>query len=228
MHRIAASILSADRRRLPDALRRLVAAGADAIHLNVVDAEDRPNVDLGHLACAVIRASCRLPVHVHLRVPASSALVERFAEAGADLLVVQALPGQDMAALLAQVRAVGCQAGLAFGPGDALDGLPGWLDQLDLVHVVCARPASATRHFLPASLAQIALARALVDAGAGDRPVRLQADGDISAANIAAVAAAGVDDIVVGRALFGSSDWAATIGGLRAELSASHVARVPA
>lgn len=228
MHRIAASILSADRRRLPDELRRLVAAGADAIHLNVIDAEDRPNVDLGHLACAAIRANCRLPIHVHLRVPARSALVEKFAEAGADLLIVQPARGQDTAALLVQVHAAGCQAGLAFGPDDALDGLPAWLGQLDLVHVCCALPASTTRAFLPASLLQIARARALIDAAADGRVIRLQADGDIGPANIAHVTAAGADDIVIGRALFGSSDWAGTIRGLRDALGHAHAGRVPA
>ncbi|MES2717280.1 MAG: ribulose-phosphate 3-epimerase [Pseudomonadota bacterium] len=225
MHRILASVLSADRRRLPGEVRRLVAAGADAIHMNVVEAEDRPNLNLGHLTCAAIRASCTLAIHVHLRVPASATLLERFAEAGADLLIVQAAAAQNTAALLAQVQAMGCQAGLAFGPDDALDSLPRWLGQLDLVHVSCARPASPARQFLPASLEQIARARALVDtAGQAGRPVRLQADGDIGPANIAAVAAAGADDIVIGRALFGSSDWAGTIAGLRRDLAAHHLA----
>ena len=105
MHRIAASILSADRRRLPDEVRRLVAAGVDAIHMNVVDAEDRPNLSLGHLACAAIRAHCTLPIHVHLRVPARRALVDNFAEAGADLLILQSAAGLDAPAMLAQVRA---------------------------------------------------------------------------------------------------------------------------
>ena len=228
MHRIAASILSADRRRLPDEVRRLVAAGVDAIHMNVVDAEDRPNLSLGHLACAAIRAHCTLPIHVQLRVPASRALVENFAEAGADLLIVQPTPGQDMVALLAQVRAAGCQAGLGFGPGDALDGLPDCLGQLDLVHVSCALAASATRDFLPASLAQIERVRMLVDAAGVDHAVRLQADGDIGPGNIASVATAGVDDIVVGRALFGSDDWAGAVTGLREAIAAARAARVPA
>lgn len=138
MHRIAASILSADRRRLPAELRRLATAGIDAVHMNVLDADDRPNMDLGHLTCAAIRTASALPVHVHLRLPATPALVDRFAEAGADLLIVQWAAGQDTAALLQRVHAAGCQAGLAFDPGDPLDGLPGWLPLLDLVHVSCA------------------------------------------------------------------------------------------
>ncbi len=217
MHRIAASILSADRRRLPDELRRLATTGIDAVHMNVLDADDRPNMDLGHLTCAAIRAASALPVHVHLRLPSTVALIDRFAEAGADLLIVQWSAGQDTAALLAQVRDAGCQVGLAFGPGDALEGLAEALPLLDLVHVSCAWPGSAARDFVPAGLAAIHRARMLIDAG-GHLAVRLQADGDIGPANAAAVAAAGVDDIVIGRALFGSSDKAAVVRQLRAAI----------
>ena len=229
MHRIAASILSADRRRLPDELRQLVTAGIDAVHMNVLDADERPNLDLGHLTCAAMRDGCPLPLHVHLRVPAGVALIDRFAEAGADLQILQWSRSQDTAALLARVRAAGCQVGLAFGPGDPVDGLPAWLEMLDLVHVSCAMPAMVNRNFQQAGLVQLARARALIDA-AGSR-ARLQADGDISLANVGAVAASGVDDIVVGRALFGSSDRAAAVQALRDALAAARAAatgQVPA
>lgn len=228
MHRIAASILSADRRRLPDELRRLVAAGVDAVHLNVRGAEDRSNLDLGHLSCAAIRTACALPVQVqvHLRVPASRALIHRFAEASADLVIVQWAPGQDTAALLDRVRAAGCQAGLAFDPGDPREGLGARLPRLGLVHVSCAWPASATRDFVHASLAAIHHTRALI--AAGGRPVRLQADGDIGPANVAAVAAAGVDDIVIGRALFGANDRAAMVRRLRDALDLAQTGPVAA
>ncbi|HOB96531.1 MAG TPA: hypothetical protein PK306_17730 [Aquabacterium sp.] len=226
MHRIAASILSADRRRLPDELRRLVAAGVDAVHLNVRGAEDRSNLDLGHLSCAAIRTACALPVQVHLRVPASRALIHRFAEASADLVIVQWAPGQDTAALLDRVRAAGCQAGLAFDPGDPREGLGARLPRLGLVHVSCAWPASATRDFVHASLAAIHHTRALI--AAGGRPVRLQADVDIGPANVAAAAAAGVDDIVIGRALFGANDRAAMVRRLRDALDLAQTGPVAA
>ena len=92
----------------------------------------------------------------------------------------------------------------------------------------CALAASATRDFLPASLAQIERVRMLVDAAGVDHAVRLQADGDIGPGNIASVATAGVDDIVVGRALFGSDDWAGAVTGLREAIAAARAARVPA
>lgn len=228
MHRIAASILSADRRRLPDELRRLATAGIDAVHMNVVDADDRPNLDLGHATCSAIRAHSTLPVHVHLRVPATRALIDRFAEAGADLQIVQWAPGQDTAALLGQVRDAGCQAGLAFDPGDPMDDLGPWLPLLDLVHVSCAWAASPTRDFVPASLGAITRARALIDGTGRAAAVRLQADGDIGPANVAAVATAGADDIVIGRALFNSSDRAALVHQLRASITTIRAAQVAA
>ena len=238
MHHIAVSILSADRRRLPDEVQRVVAAGADAIHLNVVDAEDRPNLNLGHLACAELRAACPVPMHVHLRVAASQALVAQFAEAGADMLILQPTPGQDMADLLRRVRQAGCQAGLAYGPTGPigptgptgpLAPLSTLIGLLDLVHVACAWPQAPQRQFVPDSLDQIARVRSLVEQARGaGQAIRLQADGDIGPANIAQVAAAGAEDIVIGRALFGASDWAATIAGLRSALASAETHRVPA
>lgn len=222
MHRIAASILSAGRPQLPDAVRRLAAAGIDAVHLNVVQAEDRPNFDLAHLACASIRAACALPLHVQLRVPASAALIERFAEAGADLLILHAEPQADLRALLDCARSAGCRAGLAMGPrqaGESLAALSACLPLLDLLHVSCTPDASGASRFQADGLLQIGDLRRLLGPAGGR--VRLQADGDIGPANVADVAAAGADDIVVGRALFNSRDWAATVGGLRAALDAA-------
>ena len=194
----------------------------------MVQADDRPNLDLAHLACGSIRAACALPIHVQLRVPASAGLLDRFAEAGADLLILHPERGQDTLGLLARVRAAGCRAGVGFAPGDALDLLPAWLAWLDVVHVSCALPGSAARPFVAAGLELIAQARTMVDAAGG--AVRVQADGDIGPANIAAVAAAGADDVVVGRALFSSSNgsWAGTVDHLRQALASAHAARVPA
>ena len=222
MHRIAASILSAGRPQLPDAVRRLAAAGIDAVHLNVVQAEDRPNFDLAHLACASIRAASALPLHVHLRVPASAALIERFAEAGADLLIVHADPGADLRMLLDCVRSAGCRAGLAIGPAAGAAGLARMSDclpLLELVHVSCTPDALGAGRFQTDGLLQIRDVRRLL--GPLDGRVRLQADGDIGPANVAAVSEAGADDIVIGRALFTSQDWAGTVAGLRAAFDAA-------
>ena len=218
MVRIAASILSADRVHLDDEVRRVVAAGADALHLNVIDSHDRPNLMLGHMVCAQLRPHCSVPIGVHLRVPAVDALVERFAEAGADLITVHGGVPARAEETLRLIRRVGCQVGLAFDPAEPLDRLPSLMDLLDVVHVSCAAPASASRNFLDSSLRKIEQARRLIDASG--RALRLQVDGDISADNIAAVAAAGADSFVVGRAIFGQADYRQAVASLRGALAA--------
>lgn len=214
---IAASILSADRVHLDDEVRRVVAAGADAVHINVIDSHDRPNLMLGHMVCAQLRAHCSVPIGVHLRVPAVDALVERFAEAGADLITVHPGVAGRVDDTLKLIRRVGCQVGLGFDPAEPLDRLPQLLDGLDLVHVSCAAPASASRSFIDGTLRKVEQARRLIDASG--RTVRLQVDGDIRADNIAAVAAAGADSFVVGRAIFGQADYRAALASLRAALA---------
>lgn len=218
MVRIAASILSADRLRLADELRRVVAAGADAIHLNVIESDERPNVTLGHMVCASLREECPVPIGVLLRVPASDALIERFAEAGADLVTVHGGEAASTAATLQLIRRAGCRAGLVLDAAVAPKDLAALVDLVDVLHVSCAQPGSASRRFADAALRQVELARRLIDASGRD--IRLQVDGDIRADNIARVAAAGADTFVVGRAIFATGDYEAAINSLRAALVA--------
>ena len=216
---IAASILSADRLRPDDELRRVVAAGADAIHLNVIESDERPNVTLGHMVCASLRQQCPVPIGVLLRVPASDALIERFAEAGADLITVHAAgAGASTEATLRLIRRVGCRAGLVLDAAATQGQLPALVDLVDVLHVSCAQPGSASRQFVDDRLRQVEQARRLIDASGRD--IRLQVDGDIRADNIGRVAAAGADTFVVGRAIFGTGDYEAATNSLRAALSA--------
>lgn len=217
MFHIAASILSANRARLDDEVRSVSAAGADALHINVLESHDRPNQMPGHMVLAQLREQTGLPIGVHLRVPAVDALIERLAEAGADLITVHPGAPASTADTLRLIRRVGCKAGLAFDPAEPLDDLPGLLELLDLVHVSCAEPGSAARRFVESTLHKVAQARAVIDAGG--RPLRLQVDGDIGTGNIASVAAAGADAFVVGRAIFGQADYRTAISGLRQALA---------
>lgn len=219
MHRLAASIGTADRLRLADEVRRVVDAGVDAIHLNVIDADDRPNLSMGHMVCAQLREHCAVPIGVQLRVPAIDALIERFAEAGADLITVHPGVTARLDGTLALIRRVGCQVGLAFDSNESLDVLARVIEHVDLVHVSCASPASAARTFVDANLRQVERARQLI--AASGRPVRLQVDGSISADNIRRVADAGADDFVVGRAIFGAPDYKVAVDALRAALQAA-------
>lgn len=226
MVRIAASILSADRLHLDDELRRVVAGGADAIHLNVIESDERPNVTLGHMVCASLRRQCPVPIGVLLRVPASDALIERFAEAGADLITVHGGAGASTEAKLRLIRRAGCQAGLVLDAAAAQVDVQALIDLVDLLHVSCAQPGSASRRFEDARLRQVEQARRLIDASGRD--IRLQADGDIRADNIARVAAAGADTFVVGRAIFGTGDYEAAINSLRSALAAPQGLRAAA
>lgn len=226
MATIAASILSANRAQLDDEVRRVIAAGVDAIHINVIDSHDRPNLAPGHTVCAQLRAHCTVPIGVQLRVPAVDALIERFAEAGADLITVH--PGVEArtADTLRLIRQVGCQVGLAFDPAEPLQRLPPLLDLVDVVHVACAAAESASRNFVDSTLRQVAEARRLIDTSG--RPIRLQVDGDIRAGNIGRVAEAGADSFVVGRAIFSQPDYAAVVAALRAELARAEGTRAAA
>ena len=223
MATIAASILSADPLHLAEAARRVVACGADALHLNVIGSEYRPNLTLGHFVCAALRPHVQVPVHAHLHVPASEALIEAFAEAGADLILVHA-GGADVPAALRHIRRVGCKAGLAFASTESVEVLPALLGDVDVVHLSCAGPAPTARRFMPQSLGKLARARQLIDAAGAAVP--LQADGDLNVGNIRRVADAGADAFVVGRALFSAPDPVHALRALREQLAVADVAAV--
>ena len=221
MATIAASILSADPLHLAEAARRVVAAGADALHLNVIGSEHRPNLTLGHFVCAALRPHVQVPLQAHLHVPASEALIDAFAEAGADLILVHA-GGAKVPAALRHIRRVGCRAGLAFASTESVEVLPGLLGDVDLVHLSCAGPAPATRRFMAQTLGKLARARQLIDAAGAAVP--LQADGDLNTGNIRRVADAGADAFVVGRALFSAPDPAQALRALRDQLAVTDAA----
>lgn len=222
MTRIVASILSGDRQHLERSLARVVQAGVDGIHLNVLAADDRPNLTLGHMVCASLRPHCPLPMAVLLGVPATEALIDRFAEAGADAIAIHATSAERLPVLLQRIRRAGCRAGLAFDPVESAELLPRVVEHLDWVHVSLAAPAPAPRRHLPSQLAKVSqVARALAATGG---EVELQVDGDLRVDNIAAAAAAGAGSFVVGRALFGPADTRAAVQALRDALAPQRVA----
>lgn len=216
MATFAASILSGDRTQLERSLQRAVLAGIDAVHLNVIAADDRPNLTLGHMVCASLRPHCPVPMAVLLGVPATEALIDRFAEAGADTVLIHPAGAERLAGLLRHIRRAGCRAGLALDPVESVDALAPVLDEVDIVHLSLAAPAPAPRRYLASQLTKLGQVRQLLD-GAGRR-VPLQVDGDVRVDNIRAIAEAGADAFVVGRALFGPGDTTAALAALRAEL----------
>lgn len=230
MIHLAASIPTADLARVTMDARRVVAAGADALHIDIRDDDDESrNLRTGPAIVQAARRGSRaldgswVPLHVHLMVRSVQALAGAFAEAGADLISCHAegLQGEVAPALRA-IRAAGCRTGIVFDPVQPLTALAAAIDIVDEVLVLGTLAGDGIQRLLPLALVQIEQARRLIDASG--RSVRLAVEGGVSVDNVRALADAGADTFVVGTALLGASDCRLALGALRRRL-ASPLAR---
>ena len=219
-HRIAPSLLSADFARLGEEVSAVAAAGADLIHLDVMDNHYVPNLTAGPLVCEAIRPHVSLPIDVHLMVSPVDRIVADFAKAGANIISFHPEASGHVDRTVALIHECGCKAGLVFNPATPLDWLDYTLDKLDLVLIMSVNPGFGGQAFIESALAKLAEARRRIDevAKATGREIWLEVDGGVKAANIARVAAAGADTFVSGSAIFGAADYSVAIAEMRAQL----------
>jgi ribulose-phosphate 3-epimerase len=210
---ISPSILSADFSRLGEEIRDVVDAGADWIHVDVMDGHFVPNITIGPDVLKGIRRWTDRPMDVHLMISPVDPYLEAFAKAGADLITAHVEAGPHIHRTLQTIRTLGVQVGVTLNPGTPVAHIESVIDMVDLVLVMSVNPGFGGQAFIPESIDRV---RAIRDMAKG-RPLRIEVDGGVGPANAGALAAAGADTFVAGSAVFkgGQNAYASNIAAIR-------------
>ncbi len=219
-YRIAPSILSADFTRLGEEVRRVIDAGADLIHFDVMDNHYVPNLTFGPMICQALRPVSTVPIDVHLMVEPVDDMIRAFIEAGADIISFHPEASRHIDRSLQLIKNAGKQAGLVLNPATPVHVLEHVLDKLDMVLLMSVNPGFGGQSFIPHTLDKLRRVRSLLDnyqAQTGRR-IALEVDGGVKTSNIAEIAQAGADTFVAGSAIFGQDDYAAVIREMRQAL----------
>jgi ribulose-phosphate 3-epimerase len=212
---VAPSILSADFSRLGEEVRAVEAAGADWMHLDVMDGHFVPNLTIGPGIVKAVDRVTNLPLDVHLMIDNPADFIEEFARAGADYLVVHQEGQPHLHRLVGRIRQLGVKAGVALNPSTPLSTLTDILPEIDLLLIMSVNPGFGGQSFIPGALAKVRAAREMIDRL--NPAILLEIDGGITADNAAAVREAGVDAMVSGSGIYGHKDYRAMIAGLKGE-----------
>jgi ribulose-phosphate 3-epimerase len=216
-YRIAASILSADFARLGEEVQRVVDAGADLVHFDVMDNHYVPNLTIGPMVCEAIRPLTKAAIDVHLMVKPVDRLVPDFAKAGADIISFHPEATEHVDRTIGLIKESGCKVGMVLNPATPIMHLDHVLSQLDLVLLMSVNPGFGGQRFIPYTLDKLRAVRGRIDESGHD--VWLEVDGGVKVDNIGQIAQAGADTFVAGSAIFGSQDYKTTISSMRSALA---------
>jgi ribulose-phosphate 3-epimerase len=211
--RIAPSILSADFGRLAEEIRAVEAAGADWIHVDVMDGRFVPNITIGPLVVEAVRKVTRLPIDAHLMIVEPERYVEAFAKAGADVVSVHAEVSPHLHRTLQAIRAAGARPAVALNPSTGLEAVEYLLEDCAMVLVMSVNPGFGGQRYITACTEKVRRLRAMADAR--HHPLEIQVDGGIKPDTVGEVAAAGANVFVAGTAVFGATDYRQAIADIR-------------